>query len=315
VTLPLIFISHAHRDLDYVNRLLVHLAPLSMRGSISSWDDTKIEARADWKDELERALGAATVAIFVVSPDYLASDFIYNVEVPSLLKRRESGELLVVPLIVRASVWSQVPWLRKFQAWPSDGRPLATLSRPEQDVVLASLVREVAAMLHLAEEREEPEPVQTQATLSAPDFGEFFISHDRSDGDFAELLSLRLDKEGLSAWIDTERLTVGLDWRQEIDQSIRNSRAVVVLVTPAARQSEYVTYEWAFALGVGVPVVPILLAESHLYPRLEALQYFDFTNRGSRPWAKLFGHLRSLRGERASNDRPNYAMQQQRKKA
>jgi hypothetical protein len=164
-------------------------------------------------------------------------------------------------------------------------------------------------MLQLAEERERPEPVQARPLATGA--GEFFISHDRTDGDFAELLSLRLDKEGLRAWVDTERLTVGLDWRQEIDQSIRQSRAVVVLVTPAARQSEYVTYEWAFALGVGVPVVPILLAESHLHPRLEALQYLDFTNRGSRPWAKLFEHLRSLDGESVSNvsSRPITALQ------
>jgi len=93
-------------------------------------------------------------------------------------------------------------------------------------------------MLQLAEDREKPEPVQTQTWRSATGSGEFFISHDRTDCDFAELLSLRLDKEGLKAWIDTERLTVGLAWRQEIDQSIRRSRAVVVLVTRAARHSE-----------------------------------------------------------------------------
>jgi hypothetical protein len=300
VKLPLVFISYAHRDRDYVDRLLIHLSPLSMRGLITTYDDTKIEVGGDWKNELERTIGAATVAILVVSPDYLASEFINNVQVPSLLERRESGELLVIPLIVEPSIWSEVPWLRKFKAWPSGGQSLSELSTADQERALASLVQDVAAMLQLAEEREKPEPVQRQVRSSAPDSGEFFISHDRSDGDFAELLSLRLDKEGLRAWIDTERLTVGLDWRQEIDQSIRNSRAVVVIVTPAARQSEYVTYEWAFALGVGVPVVPILLAESHLHPRLEALQYLDFTNRGSRPWSKLFGHLRSLRGESVS---------------
>lgn len=61
MTLPLVFISYAHRDRDYVDRLLIHLKLFSMRGSITTWDDTKIDAGTDWKTELERTIRAATV--------------------------------------------------------------------------------------------------------------------------------------------------------------------------------------------------------------------------------------------------------------
>ena len=45
-------------------------------------------------------------------------------------------------------------------------------------------------------------------------------------------------------------------------------------------------YQWAFALGSAVPVLPVLLGagESDLHPRLKTLQYLDFTNRSARPW-------------------------------
>jgi hypothetical protein len=59
-------------------------------------------------------------------------------------------------------------------------------------------------------------------------------------------------------------------------------------MTPDARISEYVTYEWAFAWGYGKKVIPIMLRQTTLHPRLATLQYLDFTNRIARPWSRLF---------------------------
>ncbi len=58
-------------------------------------------------------------------------------------------------------------------------------------------------------------------------------------------------------------------------------------MSPEARSSEYVTYEWAFAYGIGLKIIPILYKDTKLHPRLEALQYLDFTSRTSRPWDAL----------------------------
>jgi len=71
-----------------------------------------------------------------VSPDYLASEFIHNVEVPSLLKRRESGELLIIPLIVD-SMWSEVlaPQVSSMAfGWPVSLRIESGRSRPRTRV-------------------------------------------------------------------------------------------------------------------------------------------------------------------------------------
>jgi hypothetical protein len=130
---------------------------------------------------------------------------------------------------------------------------------------------------------------------SSPDV---FICHAHEDGDFAELLRIRLEQVGFTVWVDTSKLRAGEDWRTEIDESIRSCSALLVVVTPTARQSEYVTYEWAFAWGVGVKVIPLVLKRAPLHPRLEALQYLDFTNRANRPWSQLFETL-----ERLSNGR------------
>ena len=84
----------------------------------------------------------------------------------------------------------------------------------------------------------------------------------------------------------------GEDWRSEIDQAIEAALAVIVVMTPEAKASEYVTYEWAFAWGAKVKVIPVLLKGTQLHPRLESLQYLNFTNRNARPWEELTKVLR-----------------------
>lgn len=113
-----------------------------------------------------------------------------------------------------------------------------------------------------------------------------FISYENKDIDFAENLIGRLERAGFPAWIDNE-IGAGEEWRTEIDLAIRNALALVVIMTPEAKASEYVTYEWSFALGAHVKVIPVMLRSAKLHPRLAALQHLDFTNARSRPWDKL----------------------------
>jgi HEAT repeat protein len=114
-----------------------------------------------------------------------------------------------------------------------------------------------------------------------------FISYHRGDADFATILRLELEKAGHEVWVDDSAIAAGADWRSEIDQGIQEAKALVVVMSPEAAKSEYVTYEWAFAIGRGVPVVPVVVRSTTLHPRLEAIQYLDFTSHGARPWQKL----------------------------
>jgi TIR domain-containing protein len=115
-----------------------------------------------------------------------------------------------------------------------------------------------------------------------------FISHGSDGSDFAELLKIRLEEEGYRVWLDSETSAPGEDWQQEIERNIRDSDALILIASPDAMRSEYANFEWAFALGAEVRVIPVLLAKTRLHPRLRALQYLDFTNRTSRPWPRLF---------------------------
>ncbi len=88
-------------------------------------------------------------------------------------------------------------------------------------------------------------------------------------------------------WLDKGVLLAGQDWGVEIDEAILASYAVVVVMSPEAQASEYVTYEWSFAIGAGVQVIPVLHRPTPLHPRLARLHYLDFTAPAERPWEEF----------------------------
>jgi HEAT repeat protein len=123
-----------------------------------------------------------------------------------------------------------------------------------------------------------------------------FISYNQEDADFAAVLMTNLEKAGFDTWMDKSRLRAGSDWSQEIDQGIFTALAVVLVMSPDSRASEYVTYEWSCAIGAGVRVVPLLRRETQIHPRLGRLQYLDFHG-NVRPWDDLIRELESIKAE------------------
>ena len=119
-----------------------------------------------------------------------------------------------------------------------------------------------------------------------------FISYSKTSIDFLALLNSHLTKANISVWIDKEKLATGKDWRNEIDDAIIASDVLVLILDKNSAKSEYVTYEWAFALGNGIPIIPLLLEDCEKHPRINVLQHLDFTN-DNRPWEKLIHEIKS----------------------
>ncbi|WP_119067374.1 HEAT repeat domain-containing protein [Aggregatilinea lenta] len=120
-----------------------------------------------------------------------------------------------------------------------------------------------------------------------------FIAYCHKDSDFGYLTRQELESAGFQVWID-ENIQGGDIWRQEIDDAIQAAFALVVIMSPDARLSEYVTYEWSCGWGAGKPIVPIMRKETKLHPRLEEFQYLNFTSddRKHWPWNNLINRLK-----------------------
>lgn len=296
---PKVFLSYSHKDEEWKERISRSLRVLERQGLADVWDTSDIEAGATWSQEIDKALKSADVAVLLISPSFLESDFVVEKELPALLERSRQGGSVVLPILLKPSLWTHVPGLAELQFLNDPAKPLVSLSENQRDQALADISSRITSLVEAVAQqkisRREP-PTRGRPDIDKPFSAEnvqpiFFISHSRSDGDFAELLKLRMKAEGFDAWIDIDRLGPGADWRQGIDEAIKTSAALIAVMSPEARQSEYVTYEWAFGWGGGIRIIPVMLKETSLHPRLATLQYLDFTNRMARPWTRLFEAL------------------------
>ncbi|MBM3235730.1 toll/interleukin-1 receptor domain-containing protein [Candidatus Poribacteria bacterium] len=144
---PTVFISYSHKDEDWKDRLVTQLGVLKEEGILDLWDDRRIEAGEDWYQKIQEAMNAASVAILMVSANFLTSKFILNEEVPRLLERREKEGMRVFPVIVKPCAWKRVKWLARMQLRPKDGNPLSAGDEHQIDVDLAAIAEEVAAII------------------------------------------------------------------------------------------------------------------------------------------------------------------------
>jgi hypothetical protein len=124
--------------------------------------------------------------------------------------------------------------------------------------------------------------------------GQIFISYAHTDSDFVELLRIKLKEAGFTIWVDHTGIKAGTDWVKSLDDAIRDSVAVIVVMSPDSMNSHYVTYEWAFAHGLEKPIIPLLYKKTNSHKKLSDLQYLDFTHRTIRPWEQLFERIEGM---------------------
>lgn len=129
-----------------------------------------------------------------------------------------------------------------------------------------------------------------------------FLSYSTKDHYFAELAAIKLEGSGVELWRDQGQLRAGSDWRSGIERGIAESIAVLVALSQNSVESSYVTFEWAYGLGKGKTVVPLKLESCKVHPRLEPIQYLDFSVPGSLPWNLLVERIREIEADATSEE-------------
>lgn len=288
-----IYIDHFSSENRIALDLITRIKSLNKEVSISTYRDNSFSLSEEGEATklVTKLIDQSDIVIPIITSAYLSNN---AKEISDkLIELSANQNKYLLPLIYNQSNWSSIKWIVKSKVFPHDGHPLAELTENEQSIVLNDLTRTIEDILVKKQRESKKIGLKKTSNRSAKD-KVVFISHDHDDADFAELLKLHLEKHKINGWIDSERLKIGQDWREEIDEGITNSIAVIAIMTPEARKSEYVTYEWAFAWGKGKNIFPIMLKQTPLHPRLESLQYLDFTNRGTRPWDKLVDSIEDL---------------------
>lgn len=135
-----IFISYSHRDEDYKDDLVVHLATLKRQGKIRAWQDRDIEAGAEWDAEIKQQLESAEIILLLITPQFIASDYCYDLEMQRAVQRHEEGTARVIPIIVKPCDWEGTPF-SKLQFVPKNAKPITKWD--DQDDAFLNVVQSI----------------------------------------------------------------------------------------------------------------------------------------------------------------------------
>jgi TIR domain-containing protein len=138
-----VFISYSHEDQRWRDRLAVHLKALENVGELEVWDDKKVAPGESWRDNMLNAINEVSIAIMLISADYLSSEFVARNEVPHLLKKRTAGSLRIIPLLLRPCAWRLVPWLGALEVRPRDGKPLTQHRFSDIEELFSEITEEI----------------------------------------------------------------------------------------------------------------------------------------------------------------------------
>ena len=165
-----LFFSYSHKDESLRDQLETQLVMLKREGVIQTWHDRRIVA----SEELDHAICAHIetddVILLLVSPDFLASDYCYEIEMARAMERHRTNEAIVIPVIMRACDWQQAPFGR-LMATPPDGRPVTQW--PDRDQAFLEVAKSVRAAVRKLSKTEATGAniVQSLATRSPPPTG------------------------------------------------------------------------------------------------------------------------------------------------
>lgn len=156
-----IFVSYSHRGNgpEWKSRLLRHLAVFEQQYLFDVWQDGNIRVSSYWDDDIRGALNGAQVAIVLLTPEALESEYILDVEFPALRDRQRRDRLPVFPVICEECDWRRYDWLRGTQA-PNASNPLSQLTEAQQERVLRQLATAIAQKLSAVALAELPSPDQ-----------------------------------------------------------------------------------------------------------------------------------------------------------
>jgi hypothetical protein len=209
-----VFISYSHKDAKWFKDLEIHLTPYLRAGSIKSWSDKEIAPGSEWLSEIKTALAQTKVAVLLVTPDFIASDFIHEHELGPFLKEAKQDGIRILWVPVRASAYKKTA-LKDYQAFLNPDQPLANMPDAKRD----------QAWVKICEEIEKAVNEPREGLLRSPSTAPHAMSQAVSDNAHGEskrrlITSIEFTLERPFIDFDEEKFKIALKLATGIDASL-----------------------------------------------------------------------------------------------
>ena len=139
-----LFYSYSHKDESLREELAKHLTTLKRAGFIREWHDRQILGGEEWDRQISIHLETAQVILLLISADFLASKYCYDIEATRALERHFTGTARVIPIILRPVFWRATPFAA-LQALPTDAR--AVTEWPNRDLAFVNICEGILALV------------------------------------------------------------------------------------------------------------------------------------------------------------------------
>lgn len=121
-----------------------------------------------------------------------------------------------------------------------------------------------------------------------------FVSYSRKDAETAYELADHLRAKGHTVWTDVSSITGGAMWHAEIEKAITRADTVIVVLSQASKDSQWVQKEILFALDLSKPLIPVRIENVSLPLALINLQPIDYLDNREKGLAQLIQAFHQL---------------------
>lgn len=136
-----VFISYVSEDELLRKEFEKHLKPMVREGLIAIWYADNVEPGTEIIEEAKKQLDLASIILLLVSPDFLGSDYHYDVEMAHAIERHEANTARVIPIILRYTGGWEKTKFHKLQALPRDGKPVK--QSQDRDEAFSKIAKEI----------------------------------------------------------------------------------------------------------------------------------------------------------------------------
>ena len=137
-----LFYSYTHQDEALRDRLAIHLKLLQRQQVIDSWHDRKIGAGREWEQAIDDNLEAADIILLLISADFLASDYCWDIEIKRGMQRYAENSAVVIPVSLRECDKTDAEFM-KLQGLPKDFKPVKKWA--DQDSAFTDIAKGIRA--------------------------------------------------------------------------------------------------------------------------------------------------------------------------